>query len=81
MQIGMLWFDNDPQLDLESKVRKAANYYKCKYRQVPNLCFVHPSMIPDMKTQTEEITVYSSSTILPHHFWIGFQQQDEPNAN
>jgi hypothetical protein len=45
MEIGMLWFDNDPQLALGDKISKAADYYQSKYRQTPNLCFVHPSMI------------------------------------
>ena len=76
MEIGMLWYDNDPNLDLGEKVKNAADYYQRKYRQHPNLCFVHPSMIPDFRTQAGAITVCSNKAIQPHHFWIGFVLQD-----
>lgn len=46
MKIGMLWFDNDSHSDLESKVEKAAAYYRLKYGKTPSVCFVHPSMLP-----------------------------------
>jgi hypothetical protein len=80
MEIGMLWFDNDPQLDLLSKVHKAAQYYKEKYGQEANLCFVHPSMTPNEKTDAGEVVVYSNSTVLPHHFWIGVHRPEASNS-
>jgi hypothetical protein len=46
MNIGMLWFDNDPKSNLEMKVERAVAYYRDKYGKVPTLCFVHPSMLP-----------------------------------
>jgi hypothetical protein len=46
MDIGMLWFDNDTQADLPSKIKNAAEYYLNKYGIHPNVCFVHPSMTP-----------------------------------
>jgi hypothetical protein len=47
MKIGMLWFDNDKQTDLVTKIEDAADYYQHKYGLRPNLCFVHPSMAPE----------------------------------
>lgn len=46
MNIGMLWFDNDPKADLPAKIERAANYYQNKYGKRPTLCFVHPSHLP-----------------------------------
>jgi hypothetical protein len=43
MNYGMLWFDNDPKMNIAHKVQKAADYYQRKYRQVPNLCLVEAS--------------------------------------
>lgn len=80
MDIGMLWYDNDPQLDLGDKVKNGVAYYQRKYRQTPNLCFVHPSMILDVRTQTGAITVCSNKAIQPNHFWIGFALQDQPEV-
>lgn len=75
MDIGMLWFDNDPKSDLMSKVTQAATYYQRKYGEEPNLCFVHPSMIPELKKNAGAIEVCANSTMLPDHFWIGVQPQ------
>ena len=71
MEVGMLWFDNDSKSDLSSKVKKAAEYYRNKYGQAPNLCYVHPSMIPDESVKAEQISIFSKHTIIPNHFWIG----------
>jgi hypothetical protein len=45
MNIGMLWFDNDPKANLDTKIERAALYYAKKYGKHPTLCFVHPSML------------------------------------
>ncbi len=76
MDIGMLWFDNDPKSDLLSKVTKAADYYRSKYGEEPNLCFVHPSMISQKKTKAIGINIFTNGTVLPHHFWIGVQPNE-----
>ncbi len=75
MEIGLLWFDNDPAADLASKISRAAEYYRVKYGEDPNLCFVHPSMLADHKrSRAGTVAIRSNSTVLPHHFWIGVQQ-------
>jgi hypothetical protein len=45
MNVGMLWFDNDPRTALTAKVRRAADYYRQKYGLVADMCLVHPSML------------------------------------
>jgi len=45
MNIGMLWFDNDPKIELNKKIERAASYYRDKYGAAPTLCYVHPSMV------------------------------------
>jgi hypothetical protein len=81
MDIGMLWFDNDKNADLNAKVQRAANYYQKKYGQSPNLCFVHPSMIsggtsPPKPSKKTVIEIRPSQSLLPHHFWLGINTQD-----
>lgn len=49
MNLGMLWFDNDPKATLDSKVERAAAYYRHKYGKTPTLCFVHPTMLSAVK--------------------------------
>ncbi len=79
MDIGMLWFDNDPKLDLQGKVAKAAAYYHQKYGEEPTLCFVHPSMLAEPKVKAGAVAVCSNSTVQPNHFWIGVQQNNNPS--
>lgn len=78
MNVGMLWFDNDPKTELNAKIERAASYYRDKYGKAPNLCFVHPSMIGATPTPNGNetlksglIEVRTSPSIRPNHFWIG----------
>ncbi len=71
MDIGMLWFDNDPKADLVAKIERAANYYKDKYGHSPNLCFVHPSMINGNPVKAKEVEVRTNGSVMPNHFWLG----------
>ena len=102
MEIGMLWFDNDKKTDYEAKIERAATYYRDKYGRAPNLCFVHPCMIPnngspsasnisrEMDTVNPEtetpllrsqgVEIRTSKTMLPNHFWIGFNRQETTSA-
>ncbi len=59
MNIGMLWFDNDPKAEINAKIERAAIYYRNKYGKTPNLCFVHPSMVPAEAEETPEKTAAS----------------------
>ena len=76
MEIGMLWFDNDPKSDFASKVKKAVSFYTNKYGEEPNRCCVHPSMIPGAEIRIGEITVCANSSVLLNHFWIGVDQPE-----
>jgi hypothetical protein len=71
MNIGMLWFDNDPKTDLAVKVSRAAAYYQSKYGQTPNLCFVHPSMVKSGLPKTNGVEIRSSRSVMPNHLWMG----------
>lgn len=71
MKVGMLWFDNDPKVDMMVKINRAVDYYQHKYGTTPNLCFVHPSMVKTNPAKSATIEVRSSRSVLPNHFWIG----------
>lgn len=78
MTTGMLWFDNDKQVDLSTKISRAADYYQKKYGRRPDLCFVHPSMIGG-SLRTEGIEVKPTRQVLPNHLWLGVQEIPTPN--
>jgi hypothetical protein len=73
MNVGMLWFDNDPKANLEAKIARAAGYYEKKYGLAPDLCFVNPVMLNNgsMRAKTGEIEVRGNRSVLPNHLWIG----------
>jgi len=73
MNVGMLWFDNDPSSELEDKISRAAGYYEKKYGMTPDLCFVHPSMLKNKTLPSSSIQIKTDRSILPNHFWIGIQ--------
>lgn len=73
MNIGMLWFDNDPQIDIRTKLNRAIAYYQKKYGQTPDLCYVHPSMLPEKSMHSAGVEVQPDQMILPNHFWLGLK--------
>ncbi len=79
MDDGMLWFDNDPQTDLTSKIGRAADYYRKKYGIIPDLCMVHPSMLKECSDLVDgcagKIAVKANRLILPDHLWIGSEDK------
>lgn len=79
MDTGMLWFD-DSDRTLEMKVQRAATYYQEKYEKQPNLCVVHPSMLPEGEVALDLITVKPATAVMPHHYWIGVHEGEQADA-
>lgn len=71
MNTGMLWFDNDPKTDIAAKVNRAVEYYRQKYGQKPNLCYVHPAMLNNGLVRTAGLEVRPNRQVMPNHFWLG----------
>lgn len=73
MTIGMLWFDDDRQRDLASKVQRAADYYRKKFGKKPVLCYVHPETLQtsEMELVAAGVRVMPSAQVLQNHFWLG----------
>ncbi len=71
MTTGMLWYDDDPRLDLVAKIEKARGYYLKKYGRSPNLCFVNPAMLSKPLPRVGEISVQEDQMILLNHLWLG----------
>lgn len=81
MNVGMLWFDNDVRTPLNTKVERAADYYRKKYGLTPDLCLVHPSMLtgapPDAaENRAGKVSLRANRAILPGHLWIGVEDKN-----
>lgn len=76
MHTGMLWFDNDPALNLAVKIQKAVDYYHRKYGRTPDLCLVHPGMLANGKQlEIGKLTIRPYRPILPGHLWLGVEEK------
>lgn len=73
MNIGMLWFDNDPKVDFITKINRATDYYYKKYGQTPDLCFVNPATKIDPPLKGNGIEVQTDQMVMPDHFWLGIK--------
>jgi len=85
IKAGLLWFDDDPDRTLADKVLRAAKRYQRKYDRQPNLCFVHPDAFEGLPVgrqgngkieKTGEVEIRAGRSILPHHFWIGVDEEN-----
>jgi hypothetical protein len=82
MNVGMLWYDNDPRTALTVKVARAADYYRQKYGLVADLCLVHPSMLAQpapglIDDHAGKVAVRPNRAILPGHLWIGTEEKTD----
>ncbi len=76
MNIGMMWFDNDPKTALTAKIERAAEFYRSKYGRIPNLCLVNPKSMTEDISMSGNIAVRSQTMVLPGHLWIGLDEID-----
>jgi hypothetical protein len=70
IRIGMLWLDDNTRSSFSAKLQQAMSYYEGKYGQPPNVCYVHPSCLPE-DVSNIPIPVRTAKDILPHHFLFG----------
>lgn len=81
VQVGLLWYDNDPRRTLEDKVGRAAQRYYEKYGHWPDTCYVHPTAVVGrtgsdlvvslVQNPRAVIRVRPASNVLVHHLWLG----------
>jgi hypothetical protein len=81
MNVGMLWFDNNPKTALLAKVHEAAEHYRAKYGRMPDLCLVNPAMLPEQQLQEDKILIRPLRSILPGHFWLGVDEKMPTGAD
>lgn len=78
MNVGMLWFDSQREQPMESRVARAAEYYRDKYGRSPTLCFVHPSTAEGpLPAVIGNLELRPMAEVLPNHFWLGVKPTEE----
>lgn len=71
MRMGLLWFDDNPNVPLATKIENAARRYRKRLGRSPNVCYVHPDTLAGAKTLPAHVKVLESASIQPNYFWIG----------
>jgi hypothetical protein len=72
MNIGMLWFDDDPRKTLETKIEQAVARYSAKYGRAPNACYVNPTATPANSIH-EGLHIITARTVRPNYLWLGIE--------
>jgi hypothetical protein len=82
MNVGMLWLDEDRGNTLSARVGQAAEYYSRKYGTRPNTCVVHPKTFNGEElVGPQGMSVRSSTTVLPGHFWLGVEERGNKSVS
>lgn len=71
MDIGLLWYSNDPKMSLTAKIAAGIAYYKDKYGQTPNLVLINPKTLGVEIVSIPGVSIETRREILPNHFLIG----------
>ncbi len=71
IQEGLLWFDDSPTRSMVDKVGNAVQRYQQKYGHAPDVCYVHPGLMPEHEVSIGPVKVLPAPTVLLHHFWLG----------
>ena len=75
MEVGLLWFDDNKNKSLETKVDEAVAAYCAKPRfagKIPNTCYVHATMLSEsQEVRLNGVRIAGTSTIPPHYFFVG----------
>ena len=79
MDIGLLWHDGG-SADLAGTLAQAAKRYHDRFGDKPNVCYVHPTLLPDGDRKVNGILVRSSARVLRHHFWLGQEKIEQLTA-
>ncbi len=75
MKIGMLWFDSDPNVEIENRIQRACSYYHEKYGQKPSMCFINPNLVDGSEHEIRAgIEVRPSLAVQPDYFWVGMKE-------
>lgn len=73
MEVGLLWFDDNPKISVAAKVEKAARRYQERFGKAPDTCFVHPHTLASATTLPKDVKLIESGRIRPNSFWIGLE--------
>ena len=70
VEVGLLWFDDNPKVPLAIKVENAVRRYRERFGRMPEVCYVHPRTLAGAEELPVHLRVIERATIQPNHFWV-----------
>ena len=71
MEVGELFYIEDPSLNLEERVLWAAERYQKRFGQQPTLCLLHPSLLKAGQKRVGRLRLEAKKSVLPNYLWVG----------
>ena len=78
---GLLWFDDNPGVAFEAKVKAAANRYRDKYGVNPEVCYINPISAPAGAEPEGQVQVIQTPRVRPDYFWVGVKGRSESESD
>ena len=78
MEIGLLWYDDDPRKSLDAKITQATTRYLEKYGRAPNACVVNPAVARG--GNCAGLRLIAARAIRPNYLWIGVEDASGDGA-
>jgi hypothetical protein len=71
MNIGLLWFDDDPGHSLAERIGQAVAHYQARFGLTPNLCYVNPRALEQGAPAIAGLRLAPAQAVAPEQLWLG----------
>lgn len=68
VNVGWLWFDDDPKTSLDDKLGRAEARFRHKFGRSPRVCYVSSQALNGQEPGCVGLQVRSACNVLPGHF-------------
>jgi hypothetical protein len=75
MKEGLLWYDNQVNIDIKERITSAVKFFESKYGYVPKKCFVNPVTLEKPLELNRKIKVIPNDRVMVNHIWLEFSSE------
>lgn len=75
MKEGLLWYDNQKNVDIKERIESAVKFFESKYGYLPKKCFVNPVTLEKPLELDKKIKVLLNDRVIVNHIWLEFSTE------
>ncbi len=75
MKEGLLWYDNQENVDVRERIASAVKFFESKYGYLPKRCFVNPVTLEKPLELDKKIKVLLNDRVIVNHIWLEFSTE------